>query len=547
MRCDGNRPACQQCAHAKKPDGCEYDDGKGKTRTQILRETIQRLEHRVRELEDPEYVSPAVILFDPHCQQSESSSSSYGSPGSTSISVSHSPFPPESTNSPAENWLNAPVSPSPSPFTTDIFFEEPQSYQTPFDLGPMLLDIFSPHRYQCGLGIHMGHLRESLSLPASEQRHPALMNAIYLWACFVSRPKPLSQHEETFLIQALDSVRDGLRQSDRLLDVIQASCLLSLYFLANGRLVEGSFHASAVASLAVQCGLQTAVTGEGTFSPSSSRERLSLDHVEPGYKEGERILAFWQVYNLDRCWSVALRKPCVALDSEDPWTSIDCPWPQDITEYESGNVAVGSTFSTVKSFLQGDIGGGFSIHTLRAKASAIFSRADQLSASWRYRLSVDAYPEEFRTLELTINRFIPTIIPIHQLNATLPEEKHTLIVVHTLIQVAVLQLYQRFAQDDPVTYDKCSAAAKACATITKYISEQDYDYLDPIIGSCWTTVAEWLIREIVNIESAWPITMDSSDVRNDIAAILYAMNSLNTRFPVLGIAVSKIQKKMAEL
>lgn len=174
-----------------------------------------------------------------------------------------------------------------------------------------------------------------------------------------------------------------------------------------------------------------------------------------------------------------------------------------------------------------------------------------LSLNSRIGLSVDAYPEEFQTLELTINRFIPTIIPIHQLNATLPEEKHTLIVVHTLIQVAVLQLYQRFAQDDPVTYDKCSAAAKACATITKYISEQDYDYLDPIIGVscsvhcvrlgaycnsqlCWTTVAEWLIREIVNIESAWPITMDSSDVRNDIAAILYAMNSLNTRFPVLG-------------
>ncbi|KAJ3722647.1 hypothetical protein C8R42DRAFT_579974, partial [Lentinula raphanica] len=60
QRCDGNRPACQQCTHAKKPEGCEYDDGKGKTRTQILCETIQRLEQRVRELEDPEYISPAV-------------------------------------------------------------------------------------------------------------------------------------------------------------------------------------------------------------------------------------------------------------------------------------------------------------------------------------------------------------------------------------------------------------------------------------------------------------------------------------------------------
>ncbi|KAJ4490932.1 hypothetical protein J3R30DRAFT_3278101 [Lentinula aciculospora] len=551
MRCDGNRPACQQCTHAKKPDGCEYDDGKGKTRTQLLRETIQRLEQRVHELEDPEYISPAVMLHDPHAHQSESSSSSYDSPGSTPVSISHSPYPSgsfllpshkpnlftstESTNSPSETWTHLPA------------------------------NIFSPHRHQCGLGIHMGHLRESLNLPPDEQRHPALMNSVYLWACFVSRPKPLSQHEEGFLSQALDGVRDGLRQGDKLLDIIQASCLLSLYFLANGRLVEGSFHASAVAALAVQCGLQTSVPGEGTYNPSSSRERLNLDYIRPNCKEGERILAFWQVYNLDRCWSVALRKPCVALDSEDPWTSIDCPWPQDITEYESGNVTVTGGFSTVKTFLQGDVSGGFSMQTLRAKASAIFSRADQLAASWRYRLSGDSYPEEFHALELTINRFIPTLIPIHQLNATMPEEKHTLIVVHTLIQVSVLMLYQRFAQDDPVTYDKCSAAVKACVAITKFVSEQDYDYLDPIIGSCWTTVAEWLICEIANIES-WALPMTGADVRNDIATILYAMTSLNARFPVLGInyfhcvsrslgsssfclgiSVSKIQKRMAEL
>ncbi|KIK69431.1 hypothetical protein GYMLUDRAFT_237225 [Collybiopsis luxurians FD-317 M1] len=557
MRCDGSKPACQQCIHAKKPEGCEYDDGKGKTRTQILRETIQRLEQRVHELEDPEYVSPAVMLYDPRGHQSESSSSSYGSPGSTSISASHSPFPSDTTNSPSEHWTNLPApSPSPSPFDPHIFFEDPQPYHAPFDLGPVLLDIFSPHRHQCGLGIHMGHLRESLTLPPSEQRHPALMNSIYLWACFVSRPKPLSQHEDMFLAQALDGVRDGLRQGDKLLDVIQASCLLSLYFLANGRLVEGSFHASAVAALAVQCGLQTAVSssanggggdGSGGYSPSSSRERLDLDHIKAGYKEGERILAFWQVYNLDRCWSVALRKPCVALDSEDPWTSINCPWPQDITEYESGSVSIGNTFSTVKNFLQGDVSGGFSMHTLRAKASAIFSYADQLAAKWRYRLSVESYPEEFQSLEITINRFIPTLIPIHQLNATMPEEKHMLIVVHTLVQVSILHLYQRFAQDDPVAYEKCSGAAKACVAVVKYIAEQEYDYLDPIVGSCWTTVAEWLIREIVNIESAWALSMSSADVRNDMTSILYAMNSLNARFPVLGIAVSKIQKRMAEL
>ncbi|ESK90577.1 hypothetical protein Moror_4260 [Moniliophthora roreri MCA 2997] len=549
MRCDGNKPACQQCVRAKKPECCEYDDGKGKTRTQILRETITRLEQRVRELEDPDYVSPAVTLYDPHGLQdtSISSSSSYGSPVSSTISASHSPYTSDATNSPPEVWTHLPTVPSPSPsaFVTEMFFEEPQSYQAPFELAPLLLDIFAPHRHQCGLEIHMGHLRDSLQLPASEQRHPALMNAIFLWACFMSRPKPLCQHEEIFLAQALDSHRDGLRSGDKVLDVIQASCLLSMYFLVNGRLLEGSYHASAAASLAVQCGLQAGVAGEASYSPSSSREKLGFEPPSSGYREGERILAFWQVYNLDRCWSVALRKPSVLLDGYDPWTSINCPWPQDIMEYETGSVTTG-TYQTVRNFLQGDMSDGYSMLALRSKASALFSRADQLALRWNSRIKpTGGYPEDMQALELTITRFLATLVPIHQLNARMPEEKQMLIVVHTLVQAALMHLYQRFAQDDAVAYEKCSQAAKACVAIIKYISDQDYDFLDPILGSCWTTAAEFLIREVVNIENSWPLS--SGDVRNDISTIIFAMNALNARFPVLGISAAKIQKRLAEL
>jgi len=178
-------------------------------------------------------------------------------------------------------------------------------------------------------------LRESLSLPPAEQRHPALMKSIYLWACFVSRPKPLSQHEETFLVQALDAHREGLRVGDKVLDIIQASCLLSMYFFANGRVVEGSYHASAAAALAVQCGLQAGIPPETGYNPAASRENLDLKPLKHGYRDAERIVTFWMVYNLDRCWSVALRKPSVLLDGDDPWTSINCPWPRDITEYET--------------------------------------------------------------------------------------------------------------------------------------------------------------------------------------------------------------------
>lgn len=267
----------------------------------------------------------------------------------------------ESTHSRQGSWSQAPPSSPPTPFVTDMFFEDPLSFDDSlFELGPILyahlpsssfhqanllfhysLDIFAPHRHQCGLEIHLGRLRESLNHPISEQRHPALMNAIYLWACFVSRPEPLCQHEEHFLNQALEAHREGLRRGDNLVDIIRASCILSMYFLANGRLLEGSYHSSAAAALAVQSGLHAGVSNNAMSWPHENHDEkpAKLD-----YREGERILAFWQVYNLDRCWSVALRKPSIIPDDSMPWNSIHCPWPQDIAEYE----AVCSSFASFR-------------------------------------------------------------------------------------------------------------------------------------------------------------------------------------------------------
>lgn len=180
----------------------------------------------------------------------------------------------------------------------------------------------------------MGRLRESLNLPPSEQRHPVLMHAIYLWACFISRPEPLCQHEEHYLQRSLEALPDGLQSPDKVIDVIQASCLLSMYFLANGRLLEGSYHASAAAALTTQTDL-----GRKTYS---NARNWTVDVMESDLKppkcdtgEGEKILAFWQVYNLDRCWSVVLRKPCIIPDRSDSRHSICCPWPQDVDCYEN--------------------------------------------------------------------------------------------------------------------------------------------------------------------------------------------------------------------
>jgi hypothetical protein len=63
---------------------------------------------------------------------------------------------------------------------------------------------------------------------------------------------------------------------------------------------------------------------------------------------------------------------------------------------------------------------------------------------------------------------------------------------------------------------------------------------------CWTCAVDTLIRELNVIESSWPL-VSSSDVRSEIGTILYAMNNLSARFPLLGYSVAKVQKRLSGL
>ncbi|KAG1725281.1 uncharacterized protein EDB91DRAFT_96957 [Suillus paluster] len=548
MRCDGSKPACQQCVRAKQPDGCQYDDGKGKTRTQLLREHIERLEQRIRELEDPEYTSPSVTLHDPHHhRRSESSSSSLtGSPASTGFSISQSSFP-SASNSPQTSWIQGIPSPSPTPFTDIIYHEEPQPT---IELAQTLVDIFSTHCRQSLLGLHMGRLRESFTRPLMEQHHPVLTNAIFLWACYISRPGPLSQHESHYLNRTLDSLSDALQYQNRLLDVIQASCLLSVYFLSNGRALEGSYHANAAASLAIQCGLHGAMMNHSSFETTASISPFKLDPPKDAIEQGERILTFWQVFILDRCWSVVLQKPVTIPHGSDGYASIMIPWPQDMEEYAAGQIDDLHSFHTVRSFFERqvtNVRGGFSSVALRVKASALFERAHHLASTWDQPLAMSsAFTDDFQTLEHTIARFIPTLIPVHQLDATVPDEKHAYVATHTLAHAAMIHLYYPFGAEDPVSYEKCLRAARCVVSIVKHIADSDYEFLDPIIGPCWTCAVDTLIRELNIIESSWPL-VSSSDIRNEIGTMLYAMNNLSARFPLLGYSVAKVQKRLSGL
>ncbi|KAI0076132.1 hypothetical protein K474DRAFT_1684991 [Panus rudis PR-1116 ss-1] len=523
MRCDGAKPACAQCVRAKKGDGCEYDDGKGKTRTQLMREHIARLEARIKELETPESLSsPPVTLFDPHApspyfSETSSPSSSHDSPSTLSLSAS--------------------ASPSPFPLVFHIFPVTPSSLSS-----FTRLEIFLPHRHQCGLELHPGRLRESLTLPPSEQRHPVLMNSIYLWACYLSRPGSLCEHEQLYLSRALAAVNDAIPNSSKVVDFIQASCLLSIYFLSNGRLLEGSYYASAAASLSIQWGLHQ-IGSETLTPPHAGPERESAFRLNPAkdaIEQGERILTFWQVFNLDRCWSVVLQRPSTLPDSKHPWTAVSTPWPQRMEEYETGELEMGNGSPTVQGFFAHQAGlnnvvGGFSTLALRVKASALFEGANKLSSSWSPRHAHSpSFTDNFRSLEHTITRFTTTLLPLHQLSATMPSDKYSLFVIHSLAHASMITLQDPFVEDQ-VSREVCVRAARSVVAVAKYINDSDFDYLDPLIGFCWVSASRVLSVELAQIQASWPLANTATaELRGELGTLLYALTKLSTRFPISG-------------
>ncbi|KAI0769392.1 hypothetical protein BD413DRAFT_83223 [Trametes elegans] len=562
MRCDGMKPACAQCVRAKKADACEYDDGKGKTRTQLMREHIARLEMRVRELENPEQSAPSMTLFDPHAlspyYSESSSSSSYDSPGKLSYSASASPTPFPINDQDTRSIVSTLTVTTPEVdhagwdplnFTDLASVSSVGSFSNNIDAPPLdhiLLEIFIPHRHQCGLDIHVGRLRDSLNLPPSEQRHPVLMNAIYLWACYLSRPGSLSQYEQLYLSRTTASLGDAMQYASKAVDLIQACCMLSVYYLSNGRLLEGSYFSAAASTVAVQCrlhqiGSTAQVAGFGSWDAS-----FDLPPPKDNVERGERIATFWQVYNLDRCWSVVLRRPATLPDSDHPLASITTPWPQRIEDYENEDLDVGGGSPTIRGFFvqQGQSASlsGFSTVALRVKASALFEGANRLSSSWNPRsLASGSFSENFSAFEHSIMRFITTLLPLHQVGGAIPEDKYALIVIHSLAHASMIRLHAPFMRDDGVSREKSLRAARSLIHVTKLITAADFEFLDPVIGPCWATAAKVLETELERLQSSWPDPLNTMEVRSDLQGLLFVMTKLGAKFPLLAYHSAKVQ------
>ena len=145
------------------------------------------------------------------------------------------------------------------------------------------------------------------------------MSAIYLIGSFFSHTPLPHELQSQLLEQALCNLTRSLHNQEHLMDAVQASCLLAQYFFFNHRVMEGNRHLLAAKRIAFDLGLYS--VSEPDFSA------LSGYAYDSALQEmSEKSAVFWQVFMVDKFWSVTNHSD-VVLSDRSPYRYLTTPLP----------------------------------------------------------------------------------------------------------------------------------------------------------------------------------------------------------------------------
>jgi Fungal specific transcription factor domain len=159
---------------------------------------------------------------------------------------------------------------------------------------------------------------------------PALVYSTYLFAIRISDDLLVKPNETAYLSRATQEAATALSGSHphKVIHSIQAEVLLAIYFFSKGRFFEGKYHVANAVSTTVSAGLHK-------LRSSGPTSLVTLPSHRDAIEEGERIICAWNVFNLDKCWAIALNdSPNFEHSTHALAAKIDTPWPLDMDEFE---------------------------------------------------------------------------------------------------------------------------------------------------------------------------------------------------------------------
>ncbi|KAI0093808.1 hypothetical protein BDY19DRAFT_919028 [Irpex rosettiformis] len=568
MKCDGTRPVCSQCTKANREAECQYHDKKQVSRTEMLRAKMAKLEERLRQLENEQSVASSSSTSD--TQSPEPSSSSLMADGI--FLMPPGMVPPNSSASP-ESDQQSPFVGLAAPYSADqlwssawsdnfselsIALHDPQSSNSflpissprspPTSGSPafsheddlyshshQLLDIFLKHRHQCAFDLHIGRFRASLSAPSAQQQpHQALLDAMCLMGCYFSHLVQHAAQEPQYLQNALSGISTALQHNDRLVQIVQASCLIAVYFFSRGRVLEGYYHSSTAARLAVSLGLHQIkpedwyqhhldASAASQLSFISFKPSLQLTPSRDALESAERVATFWQVFVVDRAWSVASGLPAALPDDDSPRARIQTSLPTSINDSSYGASIDSLTGSDVEKL----------IPSWNATSVALFERTYRFSSKSFQTDGV--FREEHRRLDLSLSQFANSLPPLSSLmfRDHYSPADIALLTVHTLMNTAIIHLHRDFLQRDQSSYQRCVSAAHSITKAVRELNDAEYEYLNPIFSTCWRCAAHVYLQTLTMQRSQiMPNGALIDGIQAELSTLLHAMRTLGNVFSV---------------
>lgn len=209
------------------------------------------------------------------------------------------------------------------------------------------LNIFIAHRRQCACEVPVQRFIDSLNGPPKDRPHPGLLNAIYMLACWFSYPLNLTRFESVFLARSRELLAEALTTGEKMLNYLQGSALLAIYYYGSGRMLEGYEKICSAAQMAVVCGLHqiSSAVWRDPEAPNAAYMRTASQWTgnfrrtpflllppKDALELGERIHAFWSVWILDTSGCATHGLPSM-FDQTAGNTRVTTPLPVPLDDY----------------------------------------------------------------------------------------------------------------------------------------------------------------------------------------------------------------------
>ncbi|CAE6533214.1 unnamed protein product [Rhizoctonia solani] len=432
------------------------------------------------------------------------------------------------------------------------------------DLLRCMLAIFVQRRGLSGHKLHMGRVLRNLS--ASEKPVLALLYAILLTACHFAQDSEFKSWEPALLERTKSEIEANIVPAHEFghrrynsLHHLQAMLILSQYYYFKSRMLEGHVQTNITTQFAIAMGihrLNSRMIDHYTVgAPNSvlSRERWRpRDSIELG----EAINLLWGCVARDLVGGIMNGLP-PSLPPEE----ITAVWPIPLAAFVENSDLPYDNYS-VRELLDSESSGMVADVSQDSAACLLIKSLILVHYAGKFDTERISRPEltnewwaQFEDCDRAIQRFVETI-PRFDAGRN-PEEVSHLVLAHTAIDCATLQLHGALAEHELIlsiqggsyqsdgspggrSYARCAAACRNVASVTAYIEGMDLSYMHMFIAVTWMCAGSVLAKHIPILrESSYTEQLQS--MGHDMMIIDRNMECFLNTYPIFHPQVAQLR------